>query len=949
MLENALPSNFIGRDGFYWWIGQVEKNDPKTSNRFKVRIVGHHLKNCNAVAVDDLPWAITMLPVTTPYRTGNSQGATANLKLGDWVMGFFMDGAEGQQPVIMGSIGTVANATKQKPGTDPNPGGCKAFTTYLPNDHIPGLHEPNTGAKKDNQNGGGTVSAAGGNTKAAEALLARCGERSPSNPFGTDFCVSLSDGGKCEQGASSKFERILNELMMAVQDSGGQLGSFLINKYTGGLINYVDQAQGAVNKCFQIVKSLLSRLKGELVKLIRQGVDALLKAVLTPKSGGLKKIIEWLKKQLEKIGCTIDGLLDRILQFLTDLIMGYVLNIINAAFCQVENFLNSLIGQLQSEMNGFVQSILGPLQSILGAIAAPLNIIGQGLAFVMNLLGITCTSLSGCNKEKESCTKKKKNNNFLDDLLAAIEDGEMAGPSYCSDALKNPLPVSTGVDFVGGTPAPSPSTGVTPTSTGGTTPAPDPTYVIAPNVSSASEGDTIVYTVSTTQIPDGTVLHYYFDMYTGNPATQISGSGLTVSTTTVTGTVTISSNTGSFSINIIDDLITEVQDTLTVHLKDITNSYEVNSADVIIVASDTPPTPFLPVSEIIDSTLKIGFSSLSAATPVIFIPAAPPASTSWSIITNDGFGLPIIISGQADVDDNIYVSPVDTFPSYIITSDKVIVEEGSTITFTITTKNVPDNTTINYTLFGGNITPSDFYQNSTIGSFLINGNTGIVPLVIAEDTSLEGLEECTFALNGTGVSKEFYIKANPPVNVDDTIIPAFVPPIACPAQVDSGGKILSIDVCNVGDPYLDPPTVIISGQGFGASAVAELDDEGYVSKINILRPGLGYVPNDNGNRCILTGIIPISVGFNFTTTPTVYIDGDSSLAKAKINASGQVISYEIVDASKIFTSFPKIEIFGDGTGATAIAKIECLGDKTIAKIQTDIAGGEMTGSYVDCP
>lgn len=948
MLENSLPTNFVGKDGFYWWIGQVEKHDVKNSNRFKVRIVGHHLRDCNAVAVDDLPWAITMLPVTTPYRTGNSQGASANLRLGDWVVGFFMDGADGQQPVIMGSVGATANATKEKPVTDPNPGGCKAFTTYLPNDHVPPLDEPNKKASDKNKNLAGTHTAHGSNEIASEALLARCGERSAANPFGTKFCVPLNDGGKCDD-APSNFERILNELMLAVQDSGGQLGSYLINKYTGGLYSYVDQAQGAINKIFSICKSLLARLKGELIKLVRQGVDALLKSILTPKSGGLKKIVDYLKQQLDKIGCTIDGLLERLLQFLTDLIMGYVLNIINAAFCQVENFLNTLTSQLQSLMNEAVSSVLGSLQSILDSIAAPLDIVGQAMSFIMDLLGISCTGLSGCNKEKESCTDgtKKKDSNLLDDLLAAIEDGELAGPSYCSDALENPLPVETAVEFLGGTPAPSPTTGVTPTPSGGTTPAPAPTYTIAPNVYSVSEGGSVVYTISTTQITDGTVLHYYFEMNNApTVTTQISGPTLS---STGAGTVTISSNTATITVNIVDDSAPEEDDILRINLENVSRDYIAATAEVTVLASDAAAVISPPVDVIIDSTLVINIENSSAATPVIFTPITPPGVSSWAVVTNDGNGLEINFGGSSDISPSIYVAPASIIETYKLTADKTTVGEGETITFTVTTTNVPDNTILNYTIFGPDITPSDFYINSTIGTVKIIGNVGVLPLLIAEDTNLEGLENCTLALDGKGVSIEFWIKADPPKNILDTIIPAFVPPVACPAQVDSSGKILSIDICNVGDPYLDPPTVIVSGSGFGAAAVAELDNEGYVSKVNILRPGLGYQENDNGNRCILTNIIPLQVGFNFSSEPTVYIDGDSSIAKAKINDNGQVIGYVIVDKTKVFKSYPKVEIFGDGTGATAIAKIDCYPDDTIRDIKLDVSGGKQTGSYVDCP
>lgn len=59
VLSSLFPSHQVGSDGFNWWIGQIESNssdDPKKSGRYKVRIVGQHLKDCNSTATKDLPW-----------------------------------------------------------------------------------------------------------------------------------------------------------------------------------------------------------------------------------------------------------------------------------------------------------------------------------------------------------------------------------------------------------------------------------------------------------------------------------------------------------------------------------------------------------------------------------------------------------------------------------------------------------------------------------------------------------------------------------------------------------------------------------------------------------------------------------------------------------------------------------------------------------------------------
>ena len=53
---------------------------------------------------EDLPWAQIMYPVTA--GGGQSEAMqTANLRQGNMVFGFFMDGPEMQVPVIMGVLG----------------------------------------------------------------------------------------------------------------------------------------------------------------------------------------------------------------------------------------------------------------------------------------------------------------------------------------------------------------------------------------------------------------------------------------------------------------------------------------------------------------------------------------------------------------------------------------------------------------------------------------------------------------------------------------------------------------------------------------------------------------------------------------------------------------------------------------------------------------------------
>ena len=135
-------SGFLGAS-FNWWVGQIADDStwrdnilpgkfesanqiPGWGRRYKVRIIGLHDQGETEIKSDQLPWAQVMYPVTAGGGQGGS-GQTPNLRQGNMVFGFFLDGQEQQVPVIMGVLGNNAQtqlATKIGDGkvTNTQPG-----------------------------------------------------------------------------------------------------------------------------------------------------------------------------------------------------------------------------------------------------------------------------------------------------------------------------------------------------------------------------------------------------------------------------------------------------------------------------------------------------------------------------------------------------------------------------------------------------------------------------------------------------------------------------------------------------------------------------------------------------------------------------------------------------------------------------------------------------------
>ncbi len=111
-------ANYYGGDGFYWWFGVVEdREDPEKLGRVRVRIIGYHIDNKALLPTKRLPWAIPIQPITSAATSGVGSAPLGPVP-GTWVVGFFMDGPESQQPMIFGTIaGKPVQDTATQQGT----------------------------------------------------------------------------------------------------------------------------------------------------------------------------------------------------------------------------------------------------------------------------------------------------------------------------------------------------------------------------------------------------------------------------------------------------------------------------------------------------------------------------------------------------------------------------------------------------------------------------------------------------------------------------------------------------------------------------------------------------------------------------------------------------------------------------------------------------------------
>jgi hypothetical protein len=126
---------------FQHFFGVVEdRQDPLKMGRVRVRAFGVHTEDRSKIPTADLPWATPIMPYTSASISGVGESPTGPVE-GTWVFGFFVDGKQMQQPMIMGTLAGAPEAYNELGFNDPN--------KVYPKIEIPGESDVNRLARGD--------------------------------------------------------------------------------------------------------------------------------------------------------------------------------------------------------------------------------------------------------------------------------------------------------------------------------------------------------------------------------------------------------------------------------------------------------------------------------------------------------------------------------------------------------------------------------------------------------------------------------------------------------------------------------------------------------------------------------------------------------------------------------------------------------------------------------
>lgn len=278
-----------------------------------------------------------------------------------------------------------------------------------------------------------------------------------------------------------------------------------------------------------------------------------------------------------------------------------------------------------------------------------------------------------------------------------------------------------------------------------------PTYSLQRSVSPVQGGgSSITFTVNTTNVENGTSLPYTISGI--SPADVTSGS--------LTGSFTVASNTASTTLGVSLEPTSPGVNSAALALNNGAASISVFPAPTYSLSRSAAS-----VNEGSSITFTLTTTGVANGTSVPYSISGISAgdlssgSLTGNFVVNNGSATvsvtlandaltegteTISITAQgastsASVNDTSLNPPPS--PTYTLSRSAASINEGSSVTFTLTTTNVANGTSIPYSITG--ISAEDLSSGSLSGNFVINNGSATVTLTAASDALTEGTETIT--------------------------------------------------------------------------------------------------------------------------------------------------------------------------------------------------------------
>ena len=427
MIENTLmQSNFLGRDGFKWWGGQVAPEDVQGAQinrggwgqRVKVRILGYHPDDDIELTNEDLPWAQVLMSPESGSGKGN-KNRPIRIAPGDTVLGFFLDGDTAQQPVILGVFGNTRQSQSVQTDDYQQPfSPYSGYTSKVQPDDFMIKNEVGDSSKSSQK------SARHVDHDLAKKIQNARGEveRAASSAIGMKITFGDTSGSR------SKITKAKGEIENAVNAVKNATPTQRLNIINGVSRKLTGLASGMTG-------DIINTTYADLAPKLNQGLHKLYKDVygkvlLATQNTAIAKIAA-NKAQVAMVGptkaiqnflpCAAKNITDNMFGSVRDLLTGLLDNVENFVSCIGDQYVGALFNNIIGGINNEMSDLIGGVSKIFdGDLAGMLRSKAEGLLGIANAFNCDLPTADLGSKTNSWIIGKGPNNINLEDISNKI-------------------------------------------------------------------------------------------------------------------------------------------------------------------------------------------------------------------------------------------------------------------------------------------------------------------------------------------------------------------------------------------------------------------------------------------------------------------------------------------------------------------------------------------------
>ncbi len=532
-LTTLGKTNYIGKDGFHWWIGQVAPPESwrginayvsrkgYAQNRCKVRIIGYHPfdEEGNVLPDDDLPWAELMLDA----RVGSGQAQlneTSVLAGGEICIGFFLDGEDAQQPVIMGLLpkfDEIPDEISNEEIDSVKSSGFRAFSADLqssarsPGNHMLSQLYPvkplgNEIARRNNLESGNELQLRDedlalslSETESSEdEFRANEGERfnqfqkvklnktnkkcrkGPAHngkggltPGGaTASCKFEGDNTKttthfnpCDDSAIGKINNLLGDFLKVARTYERIEDSF-IDPLTNMIVDMDSELEYLQQQTSGFVKGMINELKSSFLKDLNKRFKKFLSKQKKNASKSFfndKSVKKGFSSIMNIINCAFGAALGGLGGFLKNMFKNLLNKTLNAAVCAIEQLTAGIFAKIFDTLEGALGTVMSGLNWLVGGLGSVSKALRGASSLAKKIIDFIGCVLPECEKPTTyrtgTGTKTQAETNF-EELTKKANVISGLGDSLAKQRANTKKKIQDVVDRVLGNPTQSDIQGV---------------------------------------------------------------------------------------------------------------------------------------------------------------------------------------------------------------------------------------------------------------------------------------------------------------------------------------------------------------------------------------------------------------------------------------------------------------------------------------------------------